>query len=107
MAKAKQLKEKLYSKIAVPATPDGCWIFTGSTAREGYGTITHNKKSLGAHRVSYEIHVGEIPKGHLLRHKCDVRACCNPEHLETGTHADNMRDRMERQLCYNCKHPIN
>ena len=29
-------------------------------------------------------------------HKCDNRACCNPEHLKIDTHEGNMRDARER-----------
>ena len=35
---------------------------------------------------------GEIPKGLLVMHKCDTRACCNPDHLQLGTQKDNMAD---------------
>lgn len=39
---------------------------------------------------------GEIPKGHVIRHKCDVRACINPEHLESGTQKQNVYDAINR-----------
>jgi hypothetical protein len=28
----------------------------------------------------------------IVRHKCDNRACINPEHLELGTYKDNVQD---------------
>ena len=31
-----------------------------------------------------------------LRHKCDNSKCINIEHLELGTHTDNMRDIWDR-----------
>ena len=48
------------------------------------------------HRHTYRKFKGEIPSGMIVRHTCDNRLCCNPDHLLLGTHADNARDRVER-----------
>lgn len=47
---------------------------------------------IAAHRVAYEQKFGLIPPGMAACHKCDVRACINPDHIFLGTHDDNMRD---------------
>jgi len=49
-----------------------------------------------AHRTAWELFYGEIPKGLVVRHHCDHRACINPEHLAVGTQADNVADMMVR-----------
>lgn len=70
---------------------DGCWLWTGQLTKGGYG-ITANGKTVSAHRVSYEMHYGPIPKGMCVLHKCDVRHCVRPDHLRLGTHRENIHD---------------
>lgn len=77
-----------------PEPFSGCWLWTASVDRVGYGHIWEfpSRKLRPAHRVSWEIHRGEIPNGLNVLHKCDVRCCVNPDHLFLGTQTDNMRD---------------
>lgn len=72
-------------------TDSGCWQWQGSTTN-GYGTLMLNRKVLRVHRLAHELWCGPIPKGHVVRHKCDNPGCCNPAHIETGTQAENIND---------------
>ena len=49
------------------------------------------------HRVSYFLHHGEIQTSMVVRHRCDNKICTNPDHLQIGTHAENMNDIAERR----------
>lgn len=70
-----------------------CWEWQGSRQHYGHGLMSVKGKHLKTHRISYELHVGPIPVGLCVRHKCDNPPCVNPDHLEVGTLADNNRDR--------------
>lgn len=80
---------------------DGCWIWTGATDTRGYGHLRWRGRIVRAHRLAYELVNGPIPAGSghhgmVVRHSCDRRICCNPEHLLLGTQADNAADLRER-----------
>lgn len=77
----------------------GCWLWAGGKVKR-YGRIMVGDKTMAAHRFSYMRYKGEIPRGLVVRHKCDVMACVNPDHLELGTHEDNVDDRTARNRHY-------
>lgn len=74
-----------------------CWEWTGCSVK-GYGQVRVNGQRFLVHRLMYELHNGPIPDGTELCHACDNKLCCNPAHLEAGSHARNMADAATRKL---------
>lgn len=94
MGKTIPLAERFWAKVK---KTEGCWLWTGSKARFGYGKIGTGRRSgktVTAHRVSFEMHCGPIPEGLCVLHRCDTPACVNPLHLFLGTYRDNNIDKV-------------
>jgi len=70
-----------------------CWHWLGARHPRGYGSFLFRKTIWRAHRASWTLHKGEIPKGMQLNHLCHNSGCVNPDHLYIGTQIDNIRDR--------------
>src|SRR5690348_1878418 len=87
--------EDRFSSLVCPEPMSGCWLWTGLLNDRGYGKFFAFGQNRGAHRVSFFLSRGRWPEGET-RHKCDVRACVNPEHMTEGSHLENMRDARSR-----------
>lgn len=82
---------------AAAGAPGECWIWAGSTDRDGYGlaTVKDPKRTRGAHRLAAararNVDVDELA-GQVVMHTCDNPPCVNPSHLRVGTQLENVRD---------------
>lgn len=80
-----------YEKFVI-RNENGCWGWEGSKNKKGYG----NSSGTRAHRVSYMIHIGDIPKGMFVLHKCDNPQCTRPSCLFLGDNKANMQDMIKK-----------
>ena len=74
----------------------GCWLWTASKSKKGYGALRVKGKNKIASRLSWEIHNGPIPEGLQVLHDCDNSKCVNPNHLFLGTNEDNHKDKLRK-----------
>ena len=93
--------EERFWRYARRSDNNGCWAWAGARDHNGYGYMgikvrqgKNNHTAIRAHRVSWMIHRGPIPRGMCVLHKCDNPQCTNPDHLFLGTRKDNNEDKI-------------
>ena len=97
MPQYQPLEERFHAKYAIDEK-SGCWIWTAVLNDKGYGMIglPRTNRIARAHRVSWQLHKGDIPTGLYVLHRCDTPSCVNPEHLFVGTLKDNAQDMVNK-----------
>lgn len=81
--------EQFFAKVNKAS---GCWIWTGSIDKQGYGSFPiringkcHNWR---AHRISYWFAYRTLPP--IIDHVCNTPACVRPDHLVEATDRENI-----------------
>lgn len=96
--KQKQTLEEGFNKFVI-RTSEGCWDWSGYCSKNpGYGEFRVSGRIERAHRASWILHFGVIPKGMFVCHKCDNKRCSNPDHLFLGTCRDNNLDAIRKKI---------
>jgi len=77
-----------------------CWLWLGPKTPTGYGRMRAFGQDTYAHRVSWVLYNGNIPKNLSVLHYCDNTSCVNPKHLWIGTQDDNLKDMVKKGRSY-------
>ena len=101
-------------EIPIPHIVDasGCFVCQKNISKRGYSYFADKAdgRRIGAHRYIYELIYGRLLGPEMqVRHRCDNKACINPDHLQWGTNEDNQQDKMDRGRHSNAtgeKHPL-
>ena len=86
-----------YIKKNSKKTKNGCREWQLCKGTSGYGSIRHQGKQWGVHRVVLARHTGvDIDNPLYALHHCDNPACVRPKHLYWGDKKQNADDRENR-----------
>ncbi len=78
------IKERFTSKVRYEPTT-GCLTWTGGVFKDGYGIFSVNRVPKSAHRVGWQLFMGEIDRRVHIHHLCENKLCVNPGHLSPVT----------------------
>jgi hypothetical protein len=98
LANGRPPEQRFWAFVKKSDDSRACWEWQGNRNDSGHGRFSWDGHKNYAHRFSYIIHIGPIPPGLLVRHRCDNPPCVNPSHLLLGTKGDNAQDAKERGL---------
>lgn len=93
LIKSKRMKTEteFWNRVGYP-DEKGCQKWTGTIYAHGYGVVYYNGKNWRVHRLAWFLTFGAIPDGRFVCHRCNVKACCNTDHLYLATPGENSRD---------------
>jgi HNH endonuclease len=77
-------------ELIEPVTESGCWIWHGPTSEKGYAKTYYRKRDWRVHRLMYELFIGQIPNAVVCDHRCRVRCCVNPYHIDLVSDEENI-----------------
>lgn len=96
---------RFWSKVDRESSPRGCWLWTGTKNRAGYGRFNVRGRPVQSHRFVLILTVGAIPRDKIVCHACNNPSCVNPAHLRIGTLRDNALDSIAIKTWPNYKYP--
>jgi hypothetical protein len=81
-----RLEVRFWARVQPQRSKGGCWHWTGALMATGYGHFSLTKvKSVLAHRMSWALSFGPIPKGLFICHECNNKPCVRPSHIYAGS----------------------
>lgn len=74
-----------------------CWLWQGGLDKHGYGKVIYNGKTISPHRIIFQaVKNVVLSRNQLVLHTCDIKRCCNWNHLYIGNKSQNALDSYER-----------
>ncbi len=102
MVNREEIAARFWAKVE---KGEGCWNWTASTQKGGYGQFgirALRVSNFKATHVALWLATGEWPPaGVSVCHACDNPKCVRPDHLFLGTPTENMQDSSQKHRIQN------
>lgn len=72
-----------------PEPNSGCWLWVRPNI-DGYGTFKWDGHNVAAHRLIVFVEERMIDDL-VVDHRCEIKCCVNPDHLDVVTNGENVR----------------
>ena len=89
-----------FVKARIKIDENGCWLWQKFVAPppNSYGQGHAFGRRWRIHRLAYFLWKGPLDQTLDICHSCDVKHCCNPDHLWQGTPKSNMQDAAAKKI---------
>lgn len=81
---------RFWGKVDQSGGAEACWLWLGGQNSNGYGIFWAGDRKEVAHRTAWRLSGRALDRSLTLDHRCRVRLCVNPFHIDQVSMRENV-----------------